>query len=150
MIARVEEQLSAEFDADDVRWKDAIERTKKAVEELNARISAELAAEGLPARFHPGAGVQWHSQGETSEASRRYELRRLARSRIEERLAQSKADIDRAVVRIEADLLAVTTGEEARGYLLGLPSAEDLLPVGYAASVVAELLGVDKAEGGES
>lgn len=139
-IAEVEEQLAATFAADDVRWKDAIERTQKAVDELNQRISAELASEGLPKRFHPAAGVAWRQRGESSEPARRGELRRLARARIDEKLARSKADIDRAVVRVEADLLAVTTGDEAKEYLLGMPSADELLPKGFAAAVVAELL----------
>lgn len=150
MIARVEEQLSASFEADDVRWKDAIARTQKAVEELNERISQELTAEGLPERFHPGAGIAWHQRGETKEAYRRHELKSVARARITERLTQAKADIDRAVVAIESDLLAVTTGEAARDYLLGMPTAENLLPAGVAASVLAELLGPASSNSEES
>jgi hypothetical protein len=140
MKAKVEEQLAATWDSQDERWRDARESAQAEINALNERIHTRLVAEGLPERFHPRAGLAWSSRGESAEAARRVELRRLAAARIDQRLKSAIADIDRAVVTIEADLLAVTSGEEARAYLLTMPSAAELLPQTVVDQVAAELL----------
>lgn len=143
LTAQVEEQLAAQFAYDDKRWSDARRRMEDAIRELNESIHAQLEAEGLPKRFHPSAQMMWLSRGETGDRDRRGELRRLAHTRIESELQHALADIDRAVVRVETDLLAVSTGQEAQQYLLGLPQPEALLPAGLANQVALELISGD-------
>ena len=141
LTAKVEEQLSAVFKSEDDRWNDARRRVQAEVEAMNQRIAAQLLAEGLPERLHPRAEMGWSGRGENARASRRAELRLLAKARINEQLQTAVAEIERSTVQLEADMLAVTSGAEARNYLLGLPSAEALLPSTVAETTVAELTG---------
>lgn len=141
--AEVEEALAREFSTQDERWKVEVEAAQLEVEKVQAKITADLVAEGVPKEFHPHLGMRWSARGSNSTNERRIELRRVAVSRIDETLKRAIAEIDRSIVEVETDLLLVTSSEVAREFLLGLPSAESLLPETTAPAVIAELTGVN-------
>lgn len=139
--AEVEEALAREFSAQDARWKVEVEAARAEIQKVQQRISEKLTEEGVPQDFHPFVSLGWSSRGSNSLNERRVELRRVATSRIDEMLKKAVAEIDRSTVSVETDLLAITSSDEAREHLMGLPTPEALLPDAVAPAVVAELTG---------
>jgi hypothetical protein len=131
-------QLMAEFDAasakifhydEDPVWQKAEAEAKAAVaaaQELVERRCAEL---GIPAEFAPSLGMYWSGRGHNAVASRRQELRRAAKSRIEAIEAEAIAKIER--LSLEAQTEVIANGLEsaaAKSFLQHMPSVEALMP----------------------
>lgn len=138
--ADVEAQLQQQFDQEDERWKDAHARAKADIDALNERIREQLMAEGLPEALIPAGVLGWASRTNFNYFQARNEARRLAAARIAQTTAESIAAIERAAVKTETDLVASTSRGEAQGFLLSLPTVDQLLPSGFAAQLAGELL----------
>lgn len=127
-MADFESKLAAvyDFDRDDV-WRKAVAEAREVAAESQAKIAARCAALGIPEQFAPSLSVEWHARGENAITSRRTELRRVAKSRIE---AMARA----AVTKIEHQSLDLRTQIVAMGLLS--PEArlflESLAPVDEA------------------
>ena len=89
------------FDQDEV-WKKATEEARKVVEESQSTIAKRCKELGIPATFAPSISASWQGRGENMLASRRTELRRVAKSSIE---AMTKA----AITKIEKQALDLRT-----------------------------------------
>jgi hypothetical protein len=127
--ADFEAQLARRYDLYTEAWRDASERLEHAVEELNQRIRAEFEEKGIPLEFAPSARAAWFSRGENLTADRRFELRKVAKTRLAAEAKQAKARIERASVEIQTQLVAAgLQTEEARAYLDQMPTADELLP----------------------
>lgn len=84
--------LLAEFDAqsakihhydEDPVWQQSQAAAEKAVEDARLQIAARCRELGIPAEFAPDLNIYWSGRGHNAVASRRAELRRAAKSRIE-------------------------------------------------------------------
>lgn len=140
MKAEVEEALAREFKAEDDRWKKEVEAARIEVEKVQKLVTEKLIQEGVPKAFHPSLMIGWSYRGENSLNERRVELRRVATTRIDEKLKTAIAEIERATVQVETDLLLATSTETARKYLMSLPSSDELLPNEATPVIVAELM----------
>jgi hypothetical protein len=110
-LADFEKNLAAQFDWDqDAIWKAAAQEAEKVARESQEKIARRAEELGIPRTFAPRLGVTWQGRGENAVASRREELRRVAKSAIE---AMRKA----AVTKIEKQSLDLRTQVVAMGLL---------------------------------
>jgi len=127
-MADFESKLAAvySFDRDDV-WREAVAEASKVVAEAAIKIAERCKVLGIPEQFAPSLSIEWHGRGENAINSRRIELRRVAKTRIE---AMARA----AVTKIEHQSLDLRTQIVAMGLLS--PEAklflESLAPVDEA------------------
>lgn len=130
-------ELLAEFDAssakiyhwdEDSVWAEAQASAMKAVEVAQAIIAARCAELGIPAEFAPGLQAQWYGRGHNAVASRRAELRRAAKSKIEAMEAAAVSRIE--ILSLEAQTEVVANGlesEAAKAFLGSMQSVEALM-----------------------
>jgi hypothetical protein len=138
-MADFEAQLAAKYDLYDEAWAEATAKVQEAVRELNEEISRELAERGVPKEFHAQATTAWYSRGENATASRRVELRAVARTRIAALEKTAKAEIERASVEVQTQLVAGgLESDEAKAFLESMPTAEALMPTVAVGDVEAE------------
>jgi hypothetical protein len=128
--AQFEEQLATvyEFDRDEV-WKAAVEAADRAVNEANQQIDQRCAELRIPKNFRPSLNsVYWYGRGENSVKARRAELIRVFDSKNAEIERQAKLEVDRAVLRIETELLTtVLESTDAKAFLESIPTPEALM-----------------------
>ena len=110
-LADFEKKLAAEYTWDqDAVWKKAAEDTRTAIEAAQEIIEKRCEELGIPQTFAPSLSASWHGRGENALASRRTELRRVAKSAID---AMTKA----AITKIENQALDLRTQVVAMGLL---------------------------------
>jgi hypothetical protein len=130
--------LLAEFDAqsakihhydEDAVWKRAQAEAEKAVEEARAKIAARCAEMGIPAEFAPDMSLHWHGRGHNAVASRRAELRRAAKSRVEAMEKEAITRIERLSLQAQTEVLAQgLESDAAKAFLESMPSMDALMP----------------------
>lgn len=110
-MADFEKKMAAiyAFDQDEV-WKAATQEAQKTVIKAQAEIAKRCKVLGIPPSFAPSLAVSWAGRGENAMASRRAELRRVAKTSIE---AMQKA----AITKIEQQSLDLRTQVVAMGVL---------------------------------
>ena len=131
-------QLLAEFDAqsariyefdDDEVWRAATNEANEAVAAAQQAIAERCRQLGIPPEFAPSVSFNWYGRGENAVASRRAELRRMAKSRIEAIEQETITKIE--ALSLSAQTEIVITGLEsaaARTFLEKMPSVEALMP----------------------
>lgn len=83
LLAEVQDQLTAEFDAHDKLWSDAVTVAEKALDKANAQIRLKCAELGIPAGEAPQLMMGWRSRSPSyTDRERRAELRKLAETRL--------------------------------------------------------------------
>ena len=97
------------FDQDEV-WKKATLEAQRVVHESQNTIAKRCKELGIPAAFAPSISASWAGRGENMLASRRTELRRVAKASIE---AMTKA----AITKIEKQALDLRTQVVGMGLL---------------------------------
>jgi hypothetical protein len=130
LIAEVHDQLTAEFEANDRLWADAVTVASEAVGKANAHIRAQCAAMGIPPQHAPQVTIQWMTRSPSySDRSRRTELYKLAETRLAALTKQAKTMIQGAVLKVETELLTggLESGQ-ARAILESMPTVETLMP----------------------
>lgn len=116
------------FDDDDV-WKRSTEEAEKVVAEANATIAARCKELGIPAEFAPSLGFGWIERGQNMVASRRAELRRMAKSRIAAIEREAYTKIERISLAAQTEVIANgLVSSAAREFLNTMPSLELLMP----------------------
>lgn len=130
MLAEFDTQLAAiySFD-DDETWAKAKTEAEKVVEDANDVITKRCEELGIPKDFAPSLAFQWIGRGENMVASRRAELRRMARSRIAAVEKEAVTKIERMSLTAQTEVIA--NGLEstaARDFLEKMPSLESLMP----------------------
>jgi hypothetical protein len=130
LLAEVEDLLSAEFEAQDELWAEAVMIAEEAARKANELIVACCADLGIPAKHAPKLGLEWRSRSDSfSDSARRGELRKLAESKLMALTATAKTIIDRKLVDTETALIADSLeSDEACAYLAAMPTAEQLMP----------------------
>ena len=133
--ADVEEQLSAQFAADDARWQDvvrqAVEVIRQAQTSVNDQIAAICTEAGIPKEFHPSLfiGTRWLKRGENADKERRNELRSAAYARIEALRLEAEHAIEAASVDMRSRILSTgLASDEARELLAAMPQPDELMP----------------------
>lgn len=116
------------YDQDDI-WKEANALAKKAAIEAQTMVAERCKELGIPKEFAPGISAGWHSQGENAVASRRAELRRVAKTKIDVLEKTAKTEIEKHTIEAESALiLDGLTSDAALEFFNTMPSAEALMP----------------------
>lgn len=135
-MADFEKKLAAVFSFDDDEiWKAAASEARAVAIESQKKIAKRCEELGIPKTFAPSLEVSWASRGENMLASRRAELRRVAKTSIE---AMTKA----AITKIEKQSLDLRTQVVA----MGLLSAEAKMFLESLAPVTDAMRQLDFAE----
>ncbi len=129
LLADAEAQLALNFSREDVAWRTIVTEAEASIADVNARIHERCDELGVPQEFRPSYNSYWLGRGENAKAARRAELRRVAQTRLAERAAGAKLEVDRQATNLATQIIAggLRSGE-ARDFLATMPSAEELLP----------------------
>lgn len=130
LLAEVQDQLTAEFQANDALWADAVTIAREAAAKANAQIAARCAELGIPAKDAPGLELGWRSRSpQYADKGRRAELRKLAEVRLAALTKTAKTAIQSAALDTEEALVmgGLQSGE-AKAAFEALPTAEGLMP----------------------
>lgn len=128
VLAEFEAQLAKEYDPQDAMVKDLFTEADKIVHQLNAELKQRCDDAGVPRNWAPSLHVVLYQRGENASAERRYELRRVAFTRMDEMKRTAKLAVDRAENAMATALIAnQLDGAEAKEWLATLPSADSLI-----------------------
>ena len=130
LIANFERKLATIYKpSDHPVWKEAHAVATRAAREAQAKIEATFRDLGIPEAWAPGVGVGWYGRGENASRERRVELRRVAHSEADKRLARAEAAIKKASVEAQERVIASgLSSEAAHAMLASLPTPQELLP----------------------
>lgn len=128
--AMFEQEMLTHYDYNrDEVWKEAVEAAKEAGSIAAAKIAERCEELGIPAGFAPQLSVSWHSQGPMAVQYEQGEIRRAAYKRIDAQERAAVAEIDRAALEIQTNLVrAGLTSETAVAFLDAMPSVAELMP----------------------
>ncbi len=130
LLAEVQDQMTAQFQANDELWAEAVAIAKEAAERANAQIQARCAELGIPAKHAPGLELGWRSRSpEYADKSRRAELNKLAASRLQALTKTAKTEIQSAALNVEETLiLGGLETAEAKALFKAMPTVEQIMP----------------------
>lgn len=130
LLAEVQDQMTAQFQANDELWAEAVAIAKDAAAKANTQIQARCAELGIPAKNAPGLELGWRARGaEYGDKSRRAELNKLAVVRLQALTKAAKAEIQSAALKVEeALILGGLETAEARELFAAMPTAEQVMP----------------------
>jgi hypothetical protein len=130
LLAETMDLLTAQFEAEDQLWKEAIVIATEAVNKANAQIAAQCAELGIPAAEAPQIRTAWQARGASyADRDRRAELRRLAEVRLAALTKTAKTAIQASALEVERQLvLSGLESSEARAIFDSLPTVEQLMP----------------------
>lgn len=130
--------LLAEFDIqsakihhwdDDAIWARAKEEADKAIDAARLSIAARCSELGIPAEFAPDLYMGWQGRGHNAVASRRAELRRAAKSKIEAIESQALSIIEQLSLGAQTEIIAHgLESDAAKAFLETMPAIETLMP----------------------
>jgi hypothetical protein len=116
------------FDDDDV-WKAAATAAEESVAKANDMIARQCKKLGIPKEFAPSVRFWWDGRGHNAVASRRAELRRAAKSRIEAMETEAISKIERMSLEAQTEVLANgLETESAKKFLDAMPKMNELMP----------------------
>jgi hypothetical protein len=130
LLAEVQDQLTAEFDAHDQLWADAVKAAEEAAAKANAQVQAACADLGIPAKDAPRLDLGWSARSpEYADRNRRAELRKLAEVRLAALTKTAKTAIRSAALDAEERLIldGLQSGE-ARALFESMPTVEQIMP----------------------
>jgi hypothetical protein len=129
LLADFEQQMATIYSAEDEAWKDVTAGARQLVAEADAEIARRCHELGIPEDLRPRLQLDWYGGGQNAFKERRAELRRVAQSRVAALEKQARADIERASVEVQTQLLAGgLETEAARTFLAAMPTIEALMP----------------------
>jgi hypothetical protein len=84
---------------------------------------------GIPREFAPSLSTPWIERGENIIRGRRFELTKVAHSRIEQMGKEAKLQIERTSVEFQTRLLAnCLESADAKAFLETMPTPAQLMP----------------------
>ena len=130
LLAEVQDQLTAEFDAHDALWADAVIIAEEAAAKANAHIRVVCADMGIPPKEAPQLRLGFSSRGPSyTDKERRAELRKLAETRLTALKHQAKTVIRANALDAEERLiLGGLESSEAKQFFAAMPTVEQLMP----------------------
>lgn len=132
LLAEVQNQLTADFDAHDALWAEAVTIAEEAAAKANAHIRLACADLGIPSNeAAPQLELGWQSRSPRySDSSRRAELLKLAETRLAALTKTAKTAIQDKLLVVETELIAGRLASaDAKAFLeTSMPTAEQLMP----------------------
>lgn len=129
VMAEFERQLAAvySFDQDDV-WKRAWAEAEKVARDCQDRIAKRCEEIGIPRSFAPGLGLYWQGRGQNAVVARRIELRRVAKTSIEEMSRQAVLKIEQQSLDLRTQVVAMgLLSDDAKLFLESLAPVEEAM-----------------------
>jgi hypothetical protein len=128
--ADFEQQMAKTYSFDqDAIWREANRLADEETRQANSVIANRCKELGIPKEFAPSLHLYWTSRGENAIASRRAELRRVAKTRIDALTKNAKTKIAVEASTFRTRLLeGALESEEAKQLLKSMPTATDLMP----------------------
>jgi hypothetical protein len=129
--ANFEKQLATihGYDSSPV-WRQAFLKAQAAVQETRQIIQSTLNDLGIPREFAPSVSISWYGRGENACKERRAELTRVAATHIAAQTRRAKQQIEAASVEVQTRILAgALESDDARAFLVAMPSPTDLMPL---------------------
>jgi azurin len=130
--------LLAEFDVqsakihhwdEDKVWAEVKAEAEKAIGDAQIKIAARCRELGIPVEFAPGLQMYWHGRGHNEVASRRQELRRAAKSKIEAIEKEAVSKIEALSLDAQTNIIAHgLESEAAKQFLDQMPALDKLMP----------------------
>lgn len=110
-------------------WNEVVKVTREIVARAQTEVGEACEKIGVPAGMQPILQFEWQSRGPYQVAGQQQNLRRLAHKRIEAQERAAIAEIDRAALDIQTNLVrAGLTSDSAIEFLSSMPSVSDLMP----------------------
>lgn len=129
LLADIEDQLSAEYTADEAIWADITRHAEGEVAKADAKIAEICRSWGIPEAFRPHLSLGWYGRGRNAESGRRTELRRLAQARVEAAGQSARTTVDSKLLDVETELVrSGLDSEQAHAFLASMPTADALMP----------------------
>jgi len=129
LLAEVEAQLAAQYRANHEAWKELTAEAQRAIRAVDEEIARRCRELGVPERLRPSIGLSWYDRGESGDAKRRAELRKVAQTRLEADARKAKVEVDRRTAEIRMQLASGgLTTPEAHAFLDAMPRVDELLP----------------------
>ena len=130
LLAEFDAQSAAiySFDQDEV-WEKSAKEAEKVVTNANKTIAQRCKELGIPKEFAPSLVFGWMERGQNMVRSRRVELRRMAKSRIDAIEKEACAKIERLSLTAQTEVIA--NGLEsaaARQFLENMPEIDVMMP----------------------
>jgi hypothetical protein len=131
IMADFETKLAAKYKPeDDEVWDRAYREAEKIIAEANVRIMERAREMGIPPEFAPRTSMHWHSRYENSIASRRQELRNVARAKVALLKKAGLAEILRAFLEIRTEILGEGfLSDRAQDVFRRMPTPDALMPL---------------------
>jgi hypothetical protein len=141
LMAEFEQQMDESFSFnDDAIWKQAVDAAKVILAEGNRQIAKRSAELGIPPEFAPSLSFWWNDKGQNAVKSRREELRRIAKRKIEGMEAEARTKIEGMSLSAQTEVIAHgMKSESARAFLERMPSLDSLMPSVTQADISALL-----------
>lgn len=131
-----EHAINNRYTDEDEAWEAATTEAHRLVLEANTRINDLY--RNLPGRYHED-DIYIGFRPPRRNQEKRADLRRLATSDIETKVADATLRLARQEADILRDLsLGALESEEARGFLAGIPAAAELVPLARLAELEAD------------
>jgi hypothetical protein len=126
-MADFEKKLAAHYDFDqDAVWKKATEEAMAAVAAAQAIVDQRCEELGIPKTFAPSLGMTWQGRGENALASRRAELRRVAKTSIDAMHKAALTKIEKQSLDLRTQVIsACLYSPEAKLFVESLAPIED-------------------------
>lgn len=131
-------QMMAEFDAqcaaiysydDDAVWKAATEAAHAVVLQAQVQVAERCRELGIPPEFAPNLSFHWYGRGQNAVSSRRTELRRMAKSRVEQIELETRTHIERLSLAAQTEVISQgLQSTAATEFLEKMPAVDDLMP----------------------
>jgi hypothetical protein len=128
--AMFEHQIADAFSYNsDETWSQAVLIAREECAKAQEMVAERCDALGIPSGMHPLVQFDWQSRGPSAVAGQQQNLRRVAHQRIAAQERGAIAEIDRAALEIQTNLVrAGLTSETAIEFLSAMPSVNDLMP----------------------
>jgi len=141
LMAEFEQQMDETFSFnDDAIWKQAVDAAKEVMAQANRDIAARSTALGIPPEFAPSLSFWWNDKGQNAVKSRREELRRIAKRKIEASETEARTKIEAMSLSAQTEVIAHgMKSEAARVFLERMPSLDSLMPSVTQADISALL-----------
>jgi hypothetical protein len=130
LLADVLNDITAEYNAHDALWADAVAIAEGYAAKANAQIQVRCAELGVPPAQAPGLELGWRRRSaQFSDQDRRSEVRKLAEARLDALTQNAKTAIRASALDVEEQLiLGGLESAEAKEFLAALPTVVQLMP----------------------
>lgn len=130
LLAEFERHLGAVYSwDDDATWQEASRQARAAIADADAVIARRCEALGIPKEFRPSAHFGWRGRGQNGTATRRVELRAMAKTDIAAKERTAFQRIERWSLETQERLVApALTSKAASEFLASVPPLESVMP----------------------